>query len=67
VVIVTAAAAKARTLRRPAVTAAIVGVRTPQQVQGIIGAADLTLGPREISEIEDALKLEGVLAGGVRA
>jgi len=55
------------TLQHPAVTAAIVGVRTPQQVDGIIGAADLTLRAREISEIEDALKLEGAVAGGARS
>jgi len=54
------------TLRHPAVTAAIVGVRSPQQVQGILGAADLSLEAREISEIEDALKLEGAVAGAVR-
>ena len=47
------------TLRNPAVTAAIVGVRSPEQVAGIVGAADLTLSAREVSEIEDALKLEG--------
>lgn len=54
-------------LQHPAVTAAIVGVRNPQQVQGIIGAADLILQAREISEIEDALKLEGALAGSARS
>ena len=46
------------TLKNPAVTAAIVGVRTADQVAGIIGAADLKLTPQEISEIEEALKLE---------
>jgi aryl-alcohol dehydrogenase-like predicted oxidoreductase len=51
------------TLKNPAVTAAIVGVRNPQQVDGIAGAADLDLSAREVSEIEEALKLEGALAG----
>jgi len=55
------------TLNHPAVTAAIVGVRNPQQVEGVIGAAELSLRPREISEIEDALKLEGAVAGGARS
>jgi aryl-alcohol dehydrogenase-like predicted oxidoreductase len=43
------------TLKNPAVTSAIVGVRSVQQVQGIAGAADLELTPREIAEIEDHL------------
>jgi len=33
------------TLRHPAVTAAIVGVRSPQQVDGIIGALEFRLSP----------------------
>jgi aryl-alcohol dehydrogenase-like predicted oxidoreductase len=39
------------TLKHPAVTAAIVGVRSSSQVDGIIGAADLCLSPEEIAEI----------------
>jgi aryl-alcohol dehydrogenase-like predicted oxidoreductase len=39
------------TLRHPAVTAAIVGVRRPSQVDEIIGAADFRLSPEEIAEI----------------
>jgi aryl-alcohol dehydrogenase-like predicted oxidoreductase len=39
------------TLKHPAVTAAIVGVRSSSQVDGIIGAADLRLSPEEIAEI----------------
>jgi aryl-alcohol dehydrogenase-like predicted oxidoreductase len=35
------------TLRNPAVTGAIVGVRNPRQVDGIIGAADLQLRHRK--------------------
>lgn len=46
------------TLRRQAVTGAIVGVRSPQQVQGIIGAAAFRLVRAEIEEIEAALKKE---------
>lgn len=46
------------TLRRQAVTGAIVGVRSPQQVQGIIGAAAFRLVRAEIEEIEMALKKE---------
>jgi aryl-alcohol dehydrogenase-like predicted oxidoreductase len=53
------------TLKHPAVTAAIVGVRTPQQVPGVIGAADLDLAAREVTEIEEALKLEGSVAGAL--
>jgi aryl-alcohol dehydrogenase-like predicted oxidoreductase len=44
------------TLRNPAVTAAIVGVRTAQQVQGIAGAACLRLGAAEAAEIEESLR-----------
>jgi aryl-alcohol dehydrogenase-like predicted oxidoreductase len=54
------------TLRNPAVTAAIVGVRTSDQVAGILGAADLSLAAQEVSNIEAALKLEGARAGPVR-
>jgi aryl-alcohol dehydrogenase-like predicted oxidoreductase len=39
------------TLRQSAVTAAIVGVRRPSQVDGTIGAAELHLSKDEISEI----------------
>ncbi|BBL79478.1 aldo/keto reductase [Rubrobacter xylanophilus] len=43
------------TLRHPAVTAAIVGGRRPEQVDGIIGAAEFRLSEEEIREIEAAL------------
>jgi aryl-alcohol dehydrogenase-like predicted oxidoreductase len=46
------------TLNHPAVTGAIVGFRTAQQVAGIIGAADFRLNRTEFSRIEDALKQE---------
>jgi aryl-alcohol dehydrogenase-like predicted oxidoreductase len=39
-------------LHTPAVTGAIVGARRPAQVQGVVGAADLRLSPREIAEID---------------
>jgi aryl-alcohol dehydrogenase-like predicted oxidoreductase len=38
------------TLNHPAVTAAIVGARRPEQVDGFIGAAKLELTPEEIAE-----------------
>lgn len=41
------------TLRLPAVTAAIVGGRRPDQVEGIIGAAEFRLSADEITEIEN--------------
>jgi aryl-alcohol dehydrogenase-like predicted oxidoreductase len=40
------------TLRHPAVTAAIVGGRRPEQVDGIIGAAELRLSEDELDRIE---------------
>jgi aryl-alcohol dehydrogenase-like predicted oxidoreductase len=39
-------------LRQSAVTAAIVGARRPDQVQGVVGAAEFRLSPREVAEIE---------------
>jgi aryl-alcohol dehydrogenase-like predicted oxidoreductase len=50
------------TLRNPAVTAAIVGVRTPQQVRGVVGAAEFRLGVLEAKQIELALKEEVAVA-----
>ena len=38
-------------LRHPAVTAAIVGLRSPKQIEGVIGAADFRLTQDEITEI----------------
>ena len=40
------------TLRHPAVTAAIVGLRRPEQVSGIIGAGEFRLSSEEIGEID---------------
>ena len=38
-------------LRRPAVTAAIVGLRSPEQFEGVRGAAEFRLSQEEIGEI----------------
>ena len=46
------------TLNHPAVTGAIVGFRSPQQVAGIIGAAEFRLLPSEMEEIENKLQRE---------
>jgi aryl-alcohol dehydrogenase-like predicted oxidoreductase len=46
------------TLNNPAVTGAIVGFRSPKQVEGIIGAAEFRLTPGELQEIERALQEE---------
>jgi aryl-alcohol dehydrogenase-like predicted oxidoreductase len=43
------------TLRHPAVTAAIVGLRSPEQLDGVIGAAEFRLSPEEVQEIADFL------------
>lgn len=40
------------TLRHPAVTAAIVGMRSAKQVDGVIGALSFRLTPDEIAEID---------------
>ena len=50
------------TLRRPEVTGAIVGMRSPQQVEGVIGAADFRLSQDEIQEIETFMKHSEVTA-----
>jgi aryl-alcohol dehydrogenase-like predicted oxidoreductase len=46
--------ALAWTLRRPEVTGAIVGLRSPQQVEGVIGAARFRLSDAEVAEIAQA-------------
>ena len=43
------------TLRNPAVTGAIVGVRNAEQVSGIAGAADIQLSVKDVREIERGL------------
>lgn len=44
------------TLRKPVVTAAIVGARNAKQVEGIVGAAELELTLEEIGEAEGTVK-----------
>ncbi|MDB5330376.1 MAG: hypothetical protein JWP03_1527 [Phycisphaerales bacterium] len=51
--------AVAWTLRHPAVTAAIVGARTPSQVEEIVAASELLLSDREIAEIEGMGQIAG--------
>ena len=46
------------TLNHPAVTGAIVGFRSRQQVEGIIGAGEFRMTPAEIAEIEGILSQE---------
>jgi aryl-alcohol dehydrogenase-like predicted oxidoreductase len=43
------------TLRNPAVTGAIVGIRSAEQVSGIAGAADVRLSDEEVLDIEHGL------------
>jgi aryl-alcohol dehydrogenase-like predicted oxidoreductase len=49
-------AAIAWTLHNPAVTGAIVGVRNPKQVSGVIGALEFRLTEAEFAEIQDAIQ-----------
>ncbi len=51
----TAEVAIAWTLRHPAVTGAIVGARSPAQVDGFVGAMDFRLSEADINEISEAL------------
>jgi len=46
------------TLLNPAVTAAIVGVRSAQQVSGIAGAADVRLNADDLLKVEQILTLQ---------
>ena len=48
-------AAIAWALRRPEVTAAIVGLRSPEQLTGVIGAAGFRLSTTEVEDIESFL------------
>ena len=57
------AVAIAWTLAWPGVTGAIVGARTPDQVDGWIGAASLELDPRDLDEIARAVAQSGAGAG----
>jgi aryl-alcohol dehydrogenase-like predicted oxidoreductase len=49
------------TLRHPAVTGAIVGVRNPEQVSGVMGAAELRLSSEEVGELNNFLGSAGSL------
>jgi aryl-alcohol dehydrogenase-like predicted oxidoreductase len=51
------------TLTWPGVTGAIVGARTPEQVDGWIDAASVELAPRDLNEIATAIELTGAGAG----
>jgi aryl-alcohol dehydrogenase-like predicted oxidoreductase len=44
------------TLNNPAVTGAIVGVRSPKQVAGVVGALEFRLTSGEVTEIDGALQ-----------
>jgi aryl-alcohol dehydrogenase-like predicted oxidoreductase len=52
------AVAIAWTLRNPAVTGAIVGFRRAQQVDGVIGAAEIDLNSNDLLEIEQSMTLQ---------
>jgi aryl-alcohol dehydrogenase-like predicted oxidoreductase len=52
------AVAIAWTLRNPAVTGAIVGVRRAQPVEGVIGAAEIELDTNDLLEIEQVTALQ---------
>jgi aryl-alcohol dehydrogenase-like predicted oxidoreductase len=55
------------TLAWPGVTGAIVGARTPEQVDGWIGAASLKLADADLEEIALAVKSTGAGAGPVHS
>jgi aryl-alcohol dehydrogenase-like predicted oxidoreductase len=61
------AVAIAWTLATPGVTAAIVGARTPAQVDGWIDAASIALTPEDLDEISVALQRTGAGSGPVPA
>jgi aryl-alcohol dehydrogenase-like predicted oxidoreductase len=57
------AVAVAWTLAWPGLTGAIVGARSPQQIDDWIAAAALPLGPRELEEIAAAIRHTGAGSG----
>ena len=61
------AVAVAWTLAWPGVTGAIVGARSPEQVDGWIEAGRLTLAPGELAEIGRAIESTGAGSGPVHA
>jgi aryl-alcohol dehydrogenase-like predicted oxidoreductase len=60
------AIAIAWTLAWPGVTGAIVGARTPEQVDGWIGAASIALTELDLDEIASAIRRTGAGAGSAR-
>jgi aryl-alcohol dehydrogenase-like predicted oxidoreductase len=60
------AVAIAWTLAWPGVTGAIVGARSPEQVDGWIGGATLELTDADLDEIADAIERTGAGSGPVR-
>jgi len=60
------AIAVAWTLAWPGVTGAIVGARSPRQIDGWIDAASLTLSPGDLDEIAGAIDKIGVGTGPTR-
>lgn len=58
--------ATAWTLAQPGVTGAIVGARTPEQVEGWIGAADLVLQDKDLDDIAAAVAETGAGEGPAR-
>jgi aryl-alcohol dehydrogenase-like predicted oxidoreductase len=61
-----AAVAVAWTLAWPGVTGAIVGARSPAQIDGWIGAANLDLTSSDLDEIAGAIDTLGVGSGPTR-
>ncbi|MCI3950360.1 MAG: aldo/keto reductase [Acidimicrobiales bacterium] len=62
----TPAAAVAWTLAWPGVSAAIVGARRPDQVDGWLPAADLALTPEELDRVAAAIEASGAGSGPTR-
>lgn len=62
-----AAVAVAWTLAWPGVTGAIVGARSPSQVDGWLDAATLELDERDIAEVTDAIAATGAGSGPQRS
>jgi aryl-alcohol dehydrogenase-like predicted oxidoreductase len=60
------AVAVAWTLAWPGVSGAIVGARSPQQVDGWIGAASLALTTSDLDEISSAISSTGAGTGPTR-
>ena len=61
------AIAVAWTLAWPGVTGAIVGARRPEQIDGWIGANDLTLTEADLAEIAEAITRTGAGEGPTRS